>query len=148
MASVHQTSAGGVVFKYLNSTLRICLIARRNKDRIVWCLPKGHIEPKETLEETALREVQEETGLSGSILSPLGFITYQFFDISTKKKIFKKVHFFLVRYTDGNIKNHDDEVEEARWFPLSDAQRILEYKGEGDILKKAAKKIESFHEQN
>ena len=147
MAGTHQTSAGGVVFKHLNSALRICLIARQNKGRKVWCLPKGHIEPNESLEETALREVQEETGLSGSILSPLGFITYHFFDSPNNKKIFKKVHFFLIRHRSGNTKNHDDEVEEVRWFPLEKALEIIEYAGEKDILKKGVRKIKPLHEQ-
>ena len=146
MRGIHQVSAGGIVFKHLNSTLRICLIARCSQDRIIWCLPKGHIEPDETLEETALREVKEETGLLGSILSPLGYITYQFFDLSQKKHIFKKVHFFLIRYQSGKTTDHDDEVEFARWFPIEEALSIIEYKGERDILKKGAKKIKLLDE--
>ena len=146
MGSIHQVSAGGVVFKFLNSAPRICLIARRNKNSIIWCLPKGHTEQDETLEGTALREVREETGLLGSILSPLGYITYHFFDSPSKKRIFKKVHFFLIRYQSGKITDHDDEVELVRWFPVEEALQIIEYKGEYDILKKGIKKIESLNE--
>lgn len=146
MRGVHQVSAGGVVFKYLNSEIKICLIARRNKKKLVWCLPKGHVEPDETLEETALREVKEETGLSGILLGPLGTITYQFFDPSTKKRIFKTVHFFLIRYQSGTTADHDDEVESVRWFPIDEALKIIEYKDEHNILEKAKAKL--LNEQN
>lgn len=146
MKGVRQVSAGGAVFKSLNSDLKICLIARRNKKKLVWCLPKGHVEPDETLEQTALREVKEETGLSGILVGPLGYITYQFFDPSSKKRIFKIVHFFLIRYQSGTTADHDDEVESVRWFPIDEALAIIEYKGEYDILKKAKTKL--LNEQN
>ncbi len=146
MSSIHQVSAGGVVFKYANSDIQICLIARRQKNKLIWCLPKGHIEPKETLEDTALREVQEETGLLGTIQSPLGYITYQFFDPSTKKRIFKTVHFFLIRYISGQTSDHDDEVESAGWFSVKEALDLIEYEGESDILKKGVREIESLNE--
>lgn len=147
MGSIHQVSAGGVVYQHIHSDLKICLIARRNKNKIIWCLPKGHVEPEETLEETALREVQEETGLSGSILSPLGYITYHFFDPSTKKRIFKKVHFFLIRYERGSMTDHDDEVEAVNWFSVPDALDQIEFEGESDILKKGIEHIKRLNEQ-
>ncbi len=147
MKGIHQVSAGGVVFKHSNSGPQICLIARRNKNQIIWCLPKGHVESEETLEDTALREVREETGFLGTLLSPLGYITYQFFDSPSKKRIFKKVHFFLIRYKSGKMTDHDDEVELVRWFPYEEALEMIEYKGEYDILKKGVKKIESLNGQ-
>lgn len=146
MRGVREVSAGGIVFKSLNSDIKICLIARRNKKKLVWCLPKGHVEPDETLEATALREVKEETGLSGILLGPLGSITYQFFDPSSKKRIFKVVHFFLIRYQSGKTTDHDDEVESVQWFPIDETLKIIEYKGEFDILKKAKAKL--LNEQN
>lgn len=141
MKGVRQVSAGGVVFKYLNSEINICLIARRRQNKLVWCLPKGHVESDETLEKTALREVKEETGLSGNLLSSLGYITYQFFDPSSKKRIFKIVHFFLIRYQSGKTTDHDDEVELVQWFPIDKALKIVEYKGEYNILKKGKTKL-------
>lgn len=139
--SQRQTSAGGVVFKKLNSKIRICLIGRRLRNGIVWCLPKGHIEKGEKTEHAALREVREETGVFGSILSPLGFIRYTFFDLESDKKIFKTVHFFLIRYLKGKLADHDDEVEYARWFALGKAAESLEYEGERKVFSRAIKKI-------
>lgn len=147
MSSVHQVSAGGVVFRYFGSTLKICFISRRSKEKVIWCLPKGHREAGETLEETALREVREETGLLGSVVASLGYITYQFFDPASKKRIFKKVHFFLIRCEGGSTADHDDEVEAVRWFPLEEALAAIEFKGELEILNKADKKIRSLNEQ-
>ena len=138
----YQVSAGGVVFKKLNSGIRICLIARRRDKKIIWCLPKGHVEKGEKLSRTALREIKEETGISGSVLSSLGFIKYRFFDLESSKLVFKTVHFFLVNFLKGKLSDHDDEVEYARWFPIPEALNRTEYKGEYNILKKAVKKLE------
>ena len=82
LKSLHQVSAGGVVFKKASSGIRMCLIGRRKNGAMVWCLPKGHVEKGEGFARAALREIREETGLSGSILSSLGSIKYQFFDFS------------------------------------------------------------------
>jgi len=137
-----QVSAGGVTFKKLSSSIRICLIGRRNlKDQMIWCLPKGHIEKGETFKRAALREVREETGISGTILSGLGSIRYSFFDLEDKRKIFKTVHFFLIQYVKGKLSDHDDEVEYARWFAFEKAIRLMSYEGERNVFKRAIKKI-------
>lgn len=139
-----QVSAGGVVFKRLLSGVRVCLIARRRGKQLIWCLPKGHIEKGESLRRTALREVREETGISGTVLSPLGVIRYSFFDPETKRRVSKSVHFFLIQYLKGKLTDHDEEVEEARWFPVSKVFQRAEYRSEYQILKKAARKLEQL----
>ncbi|MBI4394901.1 MAG: NUDIX hydrolase [Candidatus Omnitrophica bacterium] len=144
MRGLKQVSAGGVVFKKSPDGLKICLIGRRRNNQIVWCLPKGHIEKDESLEQTALREVKEETGISGSSVSPLGYIHYSFFDLESKRYVFKIVHFFLIRYQKGRLADHDDEVELARWHSLEEAIRRAQYPSERAILRKAAKKLRQY----
>ena len=132
-----QVSAGGVVFKEEAGSFLICLVARRRLGKLIWCLPKGHIETGEALTETALREVKEETGLSGKPVSPLGTIEYTFYDSESNKEVHKTVHFFLMRFERGCFDDHDDEVEDARWFPVSEALQTAEYAGERDVLARA-----------
>ncbi|MBI3999257.1 MAG: NUDIX hydrolase [Candidatus Omnitrophica bacterium] len=136
-----QVSAGGVVFKKSATGIRVCLIGRRMNGQIVWGLPKGHVEKNESLEQTALREVREETGISGSTLSPLGFIQYSFFDLESKKRIFKTVHFFLICYLKGKLNDHDDEVEFVRWYSAKEALNRAEYPSERQVLRKAIGKL-------
>ena len=123
----------------------LCLIARATDRGLVWGLPKGHIEPGEQLEQTALREVREETGLTGEIVRKLGAITYVFSarpytdgpKPSASVRFVKTVHFFLLRYRDGQTSDHDDEVEQAEWFNADDATSKLAYDNERRILRKA-----------
>jgi len=139
--SIRQVSAGGVVFRKVDSKTLVCLVGRRRAGKLVWCLPKGHVEPGEDLSDTCLREVREETGISGSVVAPVHQIDYWFYDPETKQRIFKKVHFFLLCYGEGNLEDHDDEVECARWFELSEALVSAEYEGEREVLKKAEQKL-------
>ena len=125
-------SSGGVIFRTVNSKFEVALISRGK----VWCLPKGLIEMGETAEETALREVKEETGLEGEIVNRIGEISYVFFK---RKRYFKMVHFYLIRHSGGSISNHDFEADRVKWFPISEAFKILTYPNERKILKKAEK---------
>jgi 8-oxo-dGTP pyrophosphatase MutT (NUDIX family) len=98
-------------------------------------LPKGHGDPGESPEQTATREVREETGVEAELLEPLGEISY-----TRERKgrmALKRVAFYLFRYSSGDLADHDHEVEEARWMPLEDAARTLTYEGERGIVAKA-----------
>ncbi len=111
------------------------LIARGG--RRIWCLPKGLIEPQEKEEQAALREVEEETGLTGRLLRKAGEIRYQYFLPEEKVRIQKKVTFFLLEHTGGDTSHHDFEVDEAAWFPWPKALRKLSYPKERELVEKA-----------
>jgi 8-oxo-dGTP diphosphatase len=126
-------SAGGIIFKKDKEEIWVALISPREG---VWALPKGLVE-KEKREETAIREVFEETGLKGKVLDELGYIDYWFFDKREMAKIHKYVYFYLLEYEEGTTENHDWEVLEAKWFPLKEAKKVLTYPSEREILEKA-----------
>lgn len=129
-------SSGGLVFRRENGFLEVVLISRLSGK--VWCLPKGHVEQGESPEQTAVREVSEETGLQGQIVEKLGDVQYWYYDKWEKKRIFKTVHFFLLKYIAGDVNNHDREVDEARWFSLDKARSLMTYSSEKEIFEKAA----------
>ena len=110
---------------------------------MVYCLPKGWIEKGEGPEEAAIREVREETGLTGRILHKIGEINY-FFYSDKKEKIVKDVHFYLLEYISGITADHDEEVDDAGWFLLEEAIPLLSYKNEREILIKAGDMIKNI----
>lgn len=117
--------------------VEIVLAARRTRrGEIAWGLAKGGIEPDESAEEAAVREVREETGLEAGIEEPLGRTRYLY--VWEQVRIRKTVHFFLMRAVGGSIEDHDDEMEEIRWFPLDKALRRAAYRGEREVLGRAA----------
>ncbi len=119
---------------------QVVLAARRTqRGDLVWGLPKGGIEPAETPEEAALREVREETGLVGRIEDSLGDIRYAY--VWDGVRIRKRVHFFLVRATGGRLADHDEEMEDVRWFPLDRAMGVAAYEGEREVLRRAAERL-------
>ncbi len=105
----------------------------------VWALPKGLIGPGEGTEETALREVAEETGATGRLLGKLGDVRYVY--TWEGERVFKVVSFFLVRYSGGRLGDvpaeHAHEVAEVRWLPLEEAPQLLSYRGEREMASKA-----------
>jgi len=128
------TSAGGVVTRTVDGRLEVALVHRRSPR--LWALPKGTPDSGETLEETALRETREETGLEVKIDAPISSIRYVFVRGSTR--FHKTVHFFLMRSTGGSPDDHDAEFDEVRWLPLDEALALLTHATERSILERAA----------
>jgi len=139
---IHRISSGGVVFRPAGAGYEVALIRVARADGDAWALPKGWVEKGEDLEQTAVREVREETGLDAKVLRKLGEITYEFYSKADRSRIVKTVHLFLMEYLGGSTADHDDEVEEVRWFPLEDALRTLTYKNEREMLEKAMSLIQ------
>ena len=132
-------SAGGVVVRRLRGEWAFAAIRPGGKPPGTWALPKGQIGAGESGEATALREVEEETGVRGRSLGKLGDVRYWF--NWEGERIFKVVSFFLVRYEAGRLGEldpaHRHEVAEVRWLPLADGPRLLAYGGERQMAEKA-----------
>ena len=132
-------SAGAVVVRSMAGRQWLAAVRPGGKPEGVWALPKGLIDPGEGAQETALREVAEETGVEGEPVAKLGDVRYVY--TWDGERIFKIVSFFLVRYRHGRIDDvppaHRHEVTEARWLPLEEAPRLLAYKGEKEMAEKA-----------
>ncbi len=101
----------------------------------VLALPKGHPEEGESPSEAALREVREETGAVADLIESLGEVRYWY--QRDGRRIAKVVEFFLLRYVEGDLADHDHEVEDARWVPLEEAAATLSYAGEREMVRKA-----------
>ena len=148
-------SSGGVIYKLERGKPYLYLIERT--DREVWGLPKGEIGRGESPEETALREVKEETGLKGEIVERLGQIDYWFYlpvrpGLPTdrqagwkpeKARYHKTVHFFLMKYVSGDTAAHDWEVKSAQWFSIDEAISKMAYKNEIEMVEKAKKALQA-----
>ncbi len=140
----HQVSSGGVIFRQHNGKVEIGLIALRGGR--IWALPKGRLEEGETLEQAACREVMEETGLIGEVLQRIGEISYWFYAKEEGVKIHKTVHFYLIRHLRGETSNDSWEVDEARWWPLDEALKVLTYKSERETVERGAEMIRALGE--
>ncbi|NWF76848.1 MAG: NUDIX hydrolase [Nitrospirae bacterium] len=134
-----QVSSGGVLFRRHNKNLEVAMVSVKGGK--IWCLPKGIINSDETPEITAVREVEEETGLKGKIVGELGKISYWFFIKEENVKCKKTVYFFLMEYQGGDISKHDFEVDSVSWFSVDEAIKKAGYKSEREILEKAKKKL-------
>ncbi|MEE4025476.1 NUDIX hydrolase [Gordonia sp. PKS22-38] len=139
LRTVRETSAGGLVISDLDlpaAELCAALIGRMDRrGRMMWSLPKGHIETGETAEQTAIREVAEETGIRGTVVAPLGKIDYWF--VSEGKRIHKTVHHYLLRSIGGELSDADYEVSEVAWVPLDELPRKLTYSDERRLARMA-----------
>jgi 8-oxo-dGTP pyrophosphatase MutT (NUDIX family) len=106
------------------------------RDPGIWGLPKGTPNPGESMEQTALREVREETGLEVEIEQKIDAIEYWFVRAAIDTRFHKWVHFYLMRPTGGDTSEHDHEHDYVEWLPLSEAKSLLTYHNEVRILEK------------
>jgi 8-oxo-dGTP pyrophosphatase MutT (NUDIX family) len=136
-----EVSAGGVVYRREGDGIEIVLASRRTRrGDLAWGLAKGGIEPGESREDAAVREVREETGLDATIEADLGDTKYIY--VWEDVRIRKRVHFFLMRHVGGDVDDRDDEMEEIRWFPLERALKRAAYRGEREVLVRAAELLQ------
>ena len=138
-------SAGGVLVRRLDGRWMVAAIRPGGRPEGLWALPKGRIDDGERGEETALREVAEETGVHGRSLGKLGDVRYWF--NWEGERVFKVVSFFLVRYAGGRLGDipaeHRHEVADVRWLPLDEAPSLLAYRGEQEMALKAQARLET-----
>jgi 8-oxo-dGTP pyrophosphatase MutT (NUDIX family) len=140
MKTRQEVSAGGVVYRTGDAGVEICLAARRTRrGELAWGLPKGLVEPDEAPEDAAVREVLEETGLQAELEDDLGTIRY--FYVWEGVRVRKQVRFFLMRATGGDITNHDDEMEDVRWFAARRAAKRASYRGEREVIERAVERL-------
>lgn len=134
---VPETSAGGFVL-CSDGSFRVALIGRLNRGgRIDWCVPKGHPEGDETIEQAAVREIAEETGLEVEILEHLGDISYEF--QTPEKTVVKTVHHFLMQQIGGDLTVENDPDQEAvdvRWFAIDELVSQLTHENEKRLARK------------
>ncbi|KFI60261.1 NUDIX hydrolase [Bifidobacterium cuniculi] len=137
---VREYSAGGLVF---DAHGRVAIIARHSRSgHLEWCLPKGHIEKGETPEQTAVREVHEETGILGEVVDSIATIDYWF--TGTSQRVHKLVHHFALKQVGGTLTvegDPDHEAEDAIWVDFADLDDVLSYPNERKIAWLYARKL-------
>ena len=150
LSMAREISAGGVVLHRINGRWWVAAIQPRrdndNPGKPALALPKGIVDPGEKAEQTALREVREETGVEAELIAKLGDVRYVYTRTwGDRARVFKIVSFYLFRYRAGTIgkitPEMQHEVAEAKWISLDDASRMLSYKGERDMIVRAQKYI-------
>ncbi len=126
-------SAGGVVVRRVADQIQVALVG--NSQRDTWYLPKGGIDKGETIEQAAVREVVEETGLDVRVIGPVKDIYYWF--NARGARVHKTVHYFLMEAVGGDFSRRDAENDRAAWFDLDEALAAMSYQNEADVVKKA-----------
>ncbi len=160
---VREISAGGVVVRRAREGWEMAVIepqkeasgsresAKKSARKVTLALPKGLVDPGEKPDQTALREVREETGLTASLITKLTDIKYVYVrSWGDKQRVFKIVSFYLLRYESGEIDDVTDamrvEVKQALWIPLDEAVKKLAYRGERDVVRRAQQYLQSHSE--
>lgn len=142
MRTEREVSAGAVLVRRSPGRTEVLLASRRVRSgQLVWGLPKGLVERDEHPEETARREVLEETGWEGTVLEDLGEIEYWY--VRGGVRVHKIVRFFLMAATEGDEALRDREMEEVRWFPLEEAPAIVGFEGERATVRRAGEVVAS-----
>ena len=136
-AQAREISAGGVVVRG-NQVVVIVPTRRAFDGSRVLALPKGHLDGDETDEQAAAREVREEGGVEADLVAPLGDVRYHY--RRNGRLISKRVRFFLFAFRSGSPADHDHEIEDARWLPLTQAATELTYPGEREMVLSALSK--------
>lgn len=140
MRTEHQVSAGGVVVRGGREEPEVLLASRRVRSGdLVWGLPKGLIEEGESGEETAVREVREETGWRADVVQHLRDIEYWF--VWSGTRIHKTVRFYLMEAGEEDPAGRDREMEEVRWFPLAEAPSVAGFDSEREVITEAARAL-------
>ncbi|HZD86312.1 MAG TPA: NUDIX hydrolase [Gemmatimonadaceae bacterium] len=136
-----QVSAGGVVFRGDKGKIEVVIISVGGQNR--WQLPKGTVEKGESPETAAVREAREEAGVSSEVVQLIETIEYWYAGLENgiRVRFHKRVHFFLLRYLSGDTKDHDWEVNEARWVPIDDATSQLAFDNERRVMERARELI-------
>src|SRR5687768_3698675 len=139
-----QVSSGGVAFRWQNLEPEIAIVSV--KPSLRWQLPKGIVDPGESPEITAVREVREEAGIETDLPSLIETIEYWYRSTKYGKPVrfHKFVHFYLLSYRSGDVTDHDHEVEEARWVSFEEAMEMLAFKSERKVVEKAKEMIEKM----
>jgi 8-oxo-dGTP pyrophosphatase MutT (NUDIX family) len=141
--TIEETSAGGLVVDLEGLPLRGAVIARLNRaGRLEWCLPKGHLEDGETPEQAAVREIEEETGIRGRVLGPLGTIDFWF--SVEGKRVHKLVHHYLLEATGGSLSianDPDREAVDVAWVPLDQLGKTLAFPNERKLAREASARL-------
>ena len=141
-----QTSSGGVVFRRDGSTVAVEVAIISVGPQRRWQLPKGLVDAGEKPEETAVREAREEAGVDTKVTAHIETIEYWFAGLERgiRVRFHKHVHFYLLEYIGGDTRDHDAEVNEARWVPIDDAAGQLAFEGERRVVEKAREMLQGL----
>jgi 8-oxo-dGTP diphosphatase len=136
-----QVSAGGVVFRGDKESAEVVIVSVGGQNR--WQLPKGLVEKGESPEIAAVREAREEGGVASEVVQTIETVEYWYagLDNGIRVRFHKRVHFYLLRYLSGDTKDHDWEVNEARWVPIEEATSQLAFDNERRVMERARELI-------
>ncbi len=135
----HEFSAGGVIVRDGREVAVVVPIRRAADGSQVLALPKGHPDGDESAADAAAREVREEAGVVGDLVEKLGDVRYWY--QRSGRRVLKVVSFFLFEYRSGDVADHDEEIEEARWMPIEKAASALSYRGEREMVARALSRL-------